>query len=139
MSVRRDLDEARTPFIGFLRQLMKRRGRLASHLAKDIGVSHPTVGRWLDGSDSPSTLSCRKLADYAGLPLEEVLAAAGHLPRIDATPASGWPEWREYAARKYPGELDDDIINMIEGLIELRRDRRRGSQLSETAAQTAGG
>ena len=117
-----------TAMVGFLQKLMKRRRRLPSQLARDIGVSHPTVGRWLTGVDVPGVNSCRKLADYAGLSTEEVLSLAGHLPRIDATPASRWPEFRDYALQKYPGELDDDIIGMIEDLIERRRDRRRRQQ-----------
>ncbi len=116
---------------------MKRRRRLANQLAKDIGVSHPTVGRWLTGVDVPSTTSCRKLADYAGLTAEEVLSLAGHLPTIDQTPASAWPEFREYAIQKYPGELDDDVIEMIEDLIERRRDRRRNGQGSQPTKTTA--
>ena len=127
------------PIVGFLKSLMKRRRRLPSQLAKDIGVSHPTVGRWLTGVDVPSTSSCRKLADYAGLATEEVLSLAGHLPRIEATPASAWPEFREYAVQKYPGELDDDVISMIEDLIERRRDRRRDGQRSRPTEITANG
>ena len=127
------------PIVGFLKSLMKRRRRLPSQLAKDIGVSHPTVGRWLTGVDVPSTSSCRKLADYAGLATEEVLSLAGHLPRIEATPPSAWPEFREYAVQKYPGELDDDVISMIEDLIERRRDRRRDGQGSRPTEITANG
>ncbi len=122
------MNTQQTPIVAFLRRLMKRRRRLPSQLAKEIGVSHPTVGRWLTGVDVPSTSSCRKLADYAGLSMEEILSMAGHLPKIDPTPASEWPEFREYAIQKYPGELDDDVIGMIEDLIERRRDRRRNAQ-----------
>ncbi len=104
---------------------MKRRKRLPSQLATDIGVSHPTVGRWLTGDDVPSTRSCRKLAEYSGVPAEEILSLAGHLPGVAEAPASEWPEFREYAGRKYPEDLDEDVITMIEDLIERRRDRRR--------------
>lgn len=31
------------------------------------------------------------------------------------------PEFREYARRKYPTELDDDVITMIEDVIRMRR------------------
>ena len=31
------------------------------------------------------------------------------------------PEFREYARQKYPNELDEDLITMIEDLIERRR------------------
>lgn len=55
------------------------------------------------------------------------------LSPVSATtvPAAGdspdtWPEFREYSSKKYGSELDDDLITMIEGLIERRRDRRYG-------------
>ena len=32
-----------------------------------------------------------------------------------------WPEFREYALQKYPKELDEGLITMIEDLIERRR------------------
>ena len=36
-----------------------------------------------------------------------------------------WPEFREYARQKYPNELDEDLITMIEDLIERRRAKRQ--------------
>ena len=35
-----------------------------------------------------------------------------------------WPEFREYAQYKYPAELDEDLITMIEDLIERRRAKK---------------
>ena len=32
-----------------------------------------------------------------------------------------WSEFREYARQKYPKELNEDLITMIEDLIERRR------------------
>ena len=119
-----------SPIQLFLKGLMARRRRLPSQLATDIGVSHPTVGRWLSGEDVPSTASCRKLAAYSGVAVEEVLASAGHLPEVSQAPAAEWPEWREYASRKYSSELDEDTITMIEDLIERRRERLRSRQVS---------
>ncbi len=104
---------------------MARRRRLPSQLATDIGVSHPTVGRWLSGEDAPSTASCLKLAEYSGVSVEEILATSGHLPAITQAPTTEWPEFREYANRKYPNERDEDTIIMIEDLIERRRERQR--------------
>ena len=34
------------------------------------------------------------------------------------------PEFREYALQKYPKELNEDLITMIEDLIERRRQNR---------------
>ena len=36
-----------------------------------------------------------------------------------------WPDLREYARQKYPNELDEDLITMIEDLIERRRAKVR--------------
>ena len=115
------------PFVTFLKEVMRRRKRLPSQLAADLGVSHATVSRWLSNSDIPNTRSCQKLADYSGVPLETILSLSGHLPRVaEAIPAE-WPEFREYARQKYPNELDEDLITMIEDLIERRRGKRYDS------------
>jgi len=102
---------------------MRRRKRLPSQLAADLGVSHATVSRWLSGEDVPSTRSCRKLAKYSGTSLQKILSIAGHLPTIMEQEPLKWPEFREYARHKYSKELDEDLITMIEDLIERRRDR----------------
>ena len=114
------------PIISFLKEVMHRRKRLPSQLAADLGVSHATVSRWLSNKDAPSIRSCRRLAEYSGVPLEKILSIAGHLPAIAEREPPEWPEFREYARRKYPAELDEDLITMIEDLIERRRERKYG-------------
>ena len=106
----------------FLQELMRRRKRLPSQLAADIGVSHATVRRWLYGEDMPSVRSCQILADYSGIPLQKVLKITGQLPEIGQKEAEDWPEFREYAHKKYPNILDEDIITIIEDMIERRRE-----------------
>jgi len=113
--------------VSFLRELMRRRGCLPSQLAASLRVSHVTVIRWLSGRHAPSTRSCRKLAEYSGVPLVEILVIAGHLPAVSQSVPAEWPEFREYARGRYPAELDDDIITMIEDLIERRRVRRHNA------------
>lgn len=110
--------------VEFLRDLMRRRRKLASQLASDIGVSHATMHRWLTGKDIPNTASCRLLSNYSGTPVQEVLGSAGHISDMGEMPVKVWPEFREYARNKYPEELDEDIITMIEDLIERRRQQR---------------
>lgn len=117
-----------SPLVTLLREIMRRRRRLPSQLAASIGVSHASVSRWLHGMDVPRTRSCRRLAEYSGIPLQKVLAAAGHVPIVAETAPDNWPEFREYASTKYGAELDDDLITMIEGLIERRRDRKYGRE-----------
>jgi transcriptional regulator with XRE-family HTH domain len=105
---------------------MRRRGLSPSHLAAEIGISHSTISRWLRGLDIPSTKSCRKLAEYSGIPLQKILSLSGHIPVIAESPANHWPEFREYAQQKYANELDDDLITLLERLIEQRRGRTYG-------------
>jgi len=116
------------PIVSFLKEVMRRRKRLPSQLASDLGVSHATVSRWLSGQDIASTKSCRKLAEYSGVPLEKILSIAGHLPGVSEKAPPEWPEFREYARRMYPNELDEDLITMIEDLIERRRQKRYKSR-----------
>ena len=115
------------PLVSFLKEVMRRRKRLPSQLASDLGISHATVSRWLSGADIPSTKSCRRLAEYSGVPLEKVLSVVGHMPRVAETAPREWPEFRDYARQMYPNELDDDLITMIEDLIERRRQKRYNS------------
>ena len=112
------------PIASFLKEVMRRRKRLPSQLAADLGISHATVSRWLSGKDIPNTRSCRKLAEYSGTPIEKILYIVGHLPGVAETAPPEWPEFREYARSKYPDELDEDLITMIEDLIERRRQKK---------------
>ena len=118
-------DQSESPLVTLLGEIMRRRRRLPSQLAADIGISHATVSRWLHGKDVPSTRSCRRLAEYSGIPLQKVLASSGHVPMVAEAASDAWPEFREYATKKYGSELDDDLITMIESLIESRRRRRQ--------------
>ena len=114
------------PIVSFLKEVMRRRKLLPSHIAAELGISHATVSRWLSGKDKPSTRSCLRLAEYSGTPPQQVLAIAGHLPEIAKSKSAHWPEFREYARHKYPNELDEDMVTMIEDLIERRRVKGRG-------------
>jgi len=120
------MSKQEAPIGSFLKEAMRRRKRLPSQLAADLGISHATVSRWLSGADVPNTTSCQKLAEYSGVPIEKILSIVGHLPRLTETVPSDWPEFREYAHRKYPAELDEDMITVIEDLIERRRSKSRG-------------
>ena len=111
-------------FASFLEELLRRRKRKPSQMAADLGISHATVSRWLSGKDIPSPLSCHRLAEYSGVPAEKVLSIVGHLSRISEGPSVDWPEFREYARQKYPTEIDEDLITMIEDLIERRRAKK---------------
>jgi transcriptional regulator with XRE-family HTH domain len=99
-------------------------------MASELGISHATVSRWLSGIDIPNTRSCQRLADYSGVPVQKILATVGHISRVAEKPVAEWPEFREYAQHKYPAELDEDLITMIEDLIERRRAKKYGDKNS---------
>jgi transcriptional regulator with XRE-family HTH domain len=115
---------AETPIISFIREILRRQKCLPNKLAADIDVSHATVSRWLAGKDVPTTQSCRKLAEYSGVSFQKILHIAGHLPELEEEEPAKWPEFREYLYRKYPNELDEDLITIIEDLIERRKSRK---------------
>jgi transcriptional regulator with XRE-family HTH domain len=108
----------------FLQDLMRRRKVLPSQLAAELNVSHAAVSRWLSGKDIPNPRSCLKLADYSGVAVEKILSMVNYLPSKAESPSAEWPEFREYARLKYPKELDEDLITIIENLIEQRRVKR---------------
>lgn len=112
----------------FLKDLMQRRRRRPSQLASDLHISHATVGRWLSREDVPSIENCRKLAEYSGVSVNEILSIIGYLPTTKDE-SRKWPEFREYARRKYPNELDEDLIIMIEDLIERRKAKNSSKRI----------
>ena len=109
---------------------MRRRKLLPSQLASDLGISHTTVLRWLSGKDVPNTKSCNRLASYSGIDVQTIFSVTGHITKIPDTSIPNWPEFREYALQKYPNELDEDLIAMVEDLIERRRQKRNDSKNS---------
>ena len=111
------------PIVRFLRELMGRKSRLPSQLARDLGLSHATISRWLSGKDVPDLRSCQRLAVYSGVPLEKILSIAGHIPLIPERKPADLPQFRDYAHLMYPDELDEDMISVFEDLIERRRQR----------------
>jgi transcriptional regulator with XRE-family HTH domain len=113
-------------FSSYLRDLMSRRKRSASQMARDLQISHTTVSRWLSGKDIPSIGSCRKLGEYSGTPIARILSITGHIAETMTQIPAELPEFRVYAQLKYPKELDEDFIIMIEDLIERRREKTHG-------------
>jgi transcriptional regulator with XRE-family HTH domain len=109
--------------VDFIKDLTAQRGLSLRGLARETGISVSTLSRWCDGKQVPSPESCKVLAEYLSVSTEHVLALAGHLKPLHKEDKESLPEFREYAARRYPDELDEDVIAMIEDLIRRRRRR----------------
>ena len=114
----------------FVKDLMRRRKVVMSQIAADLGVSHSTVSRWISGEYMPNTHSCRRLAEYSGVPLSKILSLIDVVPTIDNQASAEWPEFKDYLRHKYPDVLDDDLIDMMEDIIEGRRRRGYGKKTS---------
>jgi len=108
----------------YLDDLQRHRGISLRRLARESGVSASTLSRWREGKQVPSPKSCKLIAEYLSVPVEHVLAMAGHLRPLHKEDPQSLPEFAEYARQKYPDDLDDDMIAMIEDLIHRRRRRR---------------
>jgi transcriptional regulator with XRE-family HTH domain len=108
-------------FVLFLENLMRERNLRPAQLAKELGVSVPTMMRWLSGDYLPNISSCRKISEYTGESLDSMFL----VKRMDThrREADTLPELREYLSIKYADELDEDIISMFEHVIRKRRKR----------------
>ncbi len=121
----KEIVEHMATIVNFLQDIQRQRGLSLRALARETGISVSTLSRWCDGKQTPSPRSCKMLADYLCLSTEHILALAGHLkPLYNKGGNNVLPEFREYASRKYPEDLDEDMIAMIEDLIYRRRSRR---------------
>jgi transcriptional regulator with XRE-family HTH domain len=66
------------PMRTFVKDILEEKQMRASQLARELGVSHATVGRWLNGEDTPSPQSCHKLSQFTNIPVERILRIAGY-------------------------------------------------------------
>lgn len=61
----------------WLRLKMQRAGLNQSELALELGLAGSVVNRWLRGQAKPSAASCKVIADYFEMPLDEVYRLVG--------------------------------------------------------------
>jgi DNA-binding transcriptional regulator YdaS (Cro superfamily) len=69
-----------TRFSAWLAGQMNRIGVNASGLAGLLGLKHPSVLAWIDGTSEPKPVNCVKLARVLGVPQAEVYEALGRIP-----------------------------------------------------------
>ncbi len=70
------------------------------------------------GKQAPSPRSCERLAQSLSLPVEDVLAHAGHLspaPQVGTYPSL---DLQEYISRRFSNDYGDDIAAMIDDIIQ---------------------
>ena len=98
--------EQDTPIMTWLRKMLKERHILAFYLAKQLGISHATVSRWLSGKDVPKPRHCEKLAILTGEHVLKILVLAGHLTKTPELTVV-YPPFREFMDRTHNGFMPD--------------------------------
>ena len=66
-----------------LRGLLSASGVERGELARHLGVSVPTVNRWLNGISTPNVYQFRAIVHFFGLPYEWFTEDEGGIPNVD--------------------------------------------------------
>ena len=95
-----------------------------SQMAKQLGVSHATVHRWLTEADIPDAASCGKLAVWSGEQLHYILYIAGHIDVPLGKNGNDLPAFRRYLNIKYPGVFPDELVAVFEAMIDRKQHKK---------------
>ena len=66
-----------------LKAILSASGVERGELARHLGVSVPTVNRWLNGISTPNAYQLREIAHYFGMPYDWFLEDGGGVPNAD--------------------------------------------------------
>ena len=66
-----------------LKSVLSASGVERGELARHLGVSVPTVNRWLNGISTPNVYQFREIAHFFGLPYDWFLEDEGSIPDVD--------------------------------------------------------
>ena len=66
-----------------LKSVLSASGVERGELARHLGVSVPTVNRWLNGISTPNVYQFRAIAHFFGLPYEWFTEDEGGIPNVD--------------------------------------------------------
>ncbi len=66
-----------------LKDVLSASGVERGELARHLGVSVPTVNRWLNGISTPNVYQFREIAHFFGLPYDWFLEDEGCIPDVD--------------------------------------------------------
>ena len=99
---------------GLLSASCVERGELARHL----GVSVPTVNRWLNGISTPNAYQFREIAHYFGMPYDWFLEADGGVPNADdlAVKLGLSPETVE-ALLELAGSESEEVLTAVDDAV----------------------
>ncbi|MDP9354733.1 MAG: helix-turn-helix domain-containing protein [Chloroflexota bacterium] len=80
-TIKREVEQSNEEFFSaWLRSYLEEEDMSQSELAREIGAYPSLVSKWVNGVQRPRPEQCRLIAEALSLPLDEVLAYAGHRP-----------------------------------------------------------
>ena len=101
-----------------LRGLLSASGVERGELARHLGVSVPTVNRWLNGISTPNTYQFRAIAHYFGMPYDWFLEDGGGIPNADelAVKLGLSPETVE-ALLELAGSESEEVLTAVDDAV----------------------
>ena len=101
-----------------LRGLLSVGGVERGELARHLGVSVPTVNRWLNGISTPNAYQFRAIAHYFGMPYDWFLEADGGVPNADdlAVKLGLSPETVE-ALLELAGSESEEVLTAVDDAV----------------------
>ena len=101
-----------------LRGLLSASGVERGELARHLGVSVPTVNRWLNGISTPNVYQFREIAHFFGMPYDWFLEDNGGIPDTDdlAVKLGLSPETVE-ALLELAGSESEDVLTAVDDAV----------------------
>ena len=101
-----------------LRGLLVASGVERGELARYLGVSVPTLNRWLNGISTPNAYQFREIAHYFGMPYDWFLEDEGGIPNADdlAVKLGLSPETVE-ALLELAGSESEEVLTAVDDAV----------------------
>ena len=101
-----------------LKAILSASGVERGELARHLGVSVPTVNRWLNGISTPNAYQLRAIAHYFGMPYDWFLEADGGVPNADdlAVKLGLSPETVE-ALLELAGSESEEVLTAVDDAV----------------------
>ena len=101
-----------------LKAILSASGVERGELARHLGVSVPTVNRWLNGISTPNAYQFREIAHYFGMPYDWFLEDEGGIPNADdlAVKLGLSPETVE-ALLELAGSESEEVLTAVDDAV----------------------
>ena len=101
-----------------LKAILSASGVERGELARHLGVSVPTVNRWLNGISTPNAYQLREIAHYFGMPYDWFLEEGGGVPNADdlAVKLGLSPETVE-ALLELAGSESEEVLTAVDDAV----------------------